>query len=84
MITTSILKSNNGECPLWSVEVSVFGWYRKENGSLWRFLRSECPIIENAQLPLHKQNPKYKLMFCKDRYSCPLYKEFQPEITKDI
>lgn len=84
MVTTSILKSNNGECPLWAVDVSVCGWYRETEGGIWQFLRAECPIIENAKLPLHKQDPRYKLMFCKDKFSCPLYSQFQPKITKGI
>lgn len=84
MVTTSILKSNNGECPLWGVDVSVCGWYRETKSGMWEFLRAECPIIENSQLPRYEQKQEYELMFCKDRFSCPLYTEFQPKITKDI
>lgn len=84
MATTSILKSNNGKCPLWGVDVSVRGWYRKAEDSTWEFIRAECPIVENSTLPRHEQKQEYELMFCKDRLSCPLYKEFQPKITRDI
>ena len=84
MVTTSILKSNNGECPLWGVDVSVCGWYRKSEDGTWEFLRAECPIIENSKLPRHEQKQEYELMFCNDRFNCPLYKEFQPKIAKDI
>ena len=31
------------------------------------------PIIQNAKLPIYKQKQEYKLMFCKDKFSCPLY-----------
>ena len=84
MVMTSILKANSGKCPLWNVDVSVYGWYRESPGGTWEFLRAECPIIENSKLPRHEQKQEYELMFCKDRFSCPLYKEFQPKITKDI
>lgn len=84
MIKTTILKSNSGKCSLWDTDVSVCGWYKETSDDVWEFLRAECPIIENAKLPLYEQNPKYKLMFCKDKYSCPLYSQFQPKITKDI
>lgn len=84
MVTTSILKSNNGRCPLWDVDVSVCGWYKEAGRGVWEFLRAECPIIENAKLPRHEQKQEYELMFCNDRSSCPLYTEFQPKITRDI
>ena len=84
MIMTTILRSNSGECPLWGVAVSVRGWDEEKEKNVWSFLRAECPIIENAKLPLYKQKQEYKLMFCKDAFSCPLYTEFQPKITKDI
>ena len=84
MATVSILKSNTGKCPLWDVDVSVYGWYRETTSGIWEFLRAECPIIENAKLPRDKQEQKYELMFCKDHSACPLYTRFQPKTTKDI
>lgn len=84
MATTTILKTNSGKCPLWDVDVSVCGWYQKAADSAWEFLVAECPIIENAKLPRYEQKQEYELMFCKDRFSCPLYTEFQPKITKYI
>ena len=84
MAIVTILKSNNGKCPLWSVNVSVYGWYRETEDGVWEFLRSECPIIENSKLPRHEQKQEYELMRCKDHFRCPLYTEFQPKITKDI
>ena len=84
MVTKSILRSNNGKCPLWGVDVSVCGWYRETEDGTWVFLRAECPIIENSKLPRHAHEQKYELMFCNDRSTCPLYKEFQPRITEAI
>ncbi len=80
----TILKANSGKCPLWNVDVSVSGWYGEKEPDKWSFLRAECPIIQNSKLPLWKQEQRYKLMFCKDKFSCPLYTQFQPSITKDI
>ena len=59
MIMTTILRSNSGECPLWGVAVSVRGWYEEKEKNVWSFLRAECPIIENAKLPLYKQKQEY-------------------------
>ena len=84
MVTTTILRSNNGKCPLWDVDVSVCGWYREAVSGVWEFLRAECPIIENSKLPRYEQKQEYELMSCNNHCSCPLYKEFQPVITKDI
>ena len=79
----SPLRENCGECPLWGVLVSVPGIYVKIDDSHWKFRRAECPIIQNAKLPIYKQKQEYKLMFCKDKFSCPLYTQFQPSITLD-
>lgn len=49
MATTTILRSNNGKCPLWDVDVSVCGWYREAVSGVWEFLRAECPIIVPAR-----------------------------------
>ena len=84
MATTTILRSNNGKCPLWGVDVSVCGWYREAPSGAWKFLRAECPIIQNSRLPRHEQQQVYELMSCDNYGSRPLYKEFQPVITKDI
>ena len=82
MVTTSILRSNNGKCPLWNVDVAVRGWYRETEDGAWVFLRAECPIIENSKLPRHEQQQKYELMYCNSCSTCHLYQEFQPRITK--
>ncbi len=81
LVTT--FKSNFGECPLWDVDVAVRCWYGEKEPGVWSFLRAECPIIENSKRPLHEQEQQYKLMFCKDKFSCPLYTGFQPTITPD-
>ena len=67
LVTTS--KANCGKCPIWGVDVSVSCWYGEKGNGVWSFLRAECPIIENSKLPLHKQDRRYKLMFCKDKFS---------------
>lgn len=84
MIMTTILRSNSKGMPLWAVAYLCVGGTKEKEKNVWSFLRAECPIIENAKLPLYKQKQEYKLMFCKDAFSCPLYTEFQPKITKDI
>lgn len=81
---TTILEINNGICPLWNVDVSVSGWYGEKEKGTWHFLRAECPIIQNSKLPVWEQEQRYKLMSCKDKFSCPLYTEFQPKVTEDI
>ncbi len=84
MAMISILKANSGKCPLWDVDVSVYGWYKESVPGIWEFLRAECPIIENSKLPRYEQYQKYKFMFCKDYNSCALYTRFQPKTTSDI
>lgn len=84
MVTMSILRSNNGKCPSWDVDVSVRGWYKEAADGSWQFLRAECPIIENSKLPRHEQQQIYECMYCKDPSRCSLYQEFQPRIVKDI
>ena len=79
----SPLRANSGECPLWAVSVTVRGVYGLREDGSWTFLRAECPIIKNARLPIYEQEQQYKLMFCKDEFSCPLYTQFQPSITSD-
>lgn len=78
MYTTIVSKS--GICPKWKVQVSVAGKYAfSENlgeEHLARFMYATCPIVENSRLPLHKQDPKYKLMRCSDESSCPLMEGF--------
>lgn len=80
----TVLRTNSGECPRWGVRVSVRGWYGKQEDGSWRFLRAECPIIENAKKPRYEQDAEYRMMRCQDRYSCPFYTEFQPSTTSDI
>jgi hypothetical protein len=82
MMLKSVLKVNSGECPLWSVNVSVLGWYKEMKENEWEFLHAECPIIENSKLAEWKQKQIYKGMFCKDRFSCPLYTQFQYSIIR--
>lgn len=77
------LKSNSGKCPKWDVSVSVSGLYRQEDRTEWSFVRAECPIIQNSNLPVYDQDPKYKFMSCTDYASCPLYTQFQPSTTSD-
>lgn len=84
MITKSILKCCSGKCPIWGVDVSVYGWYKAVEVGRWVFLRAECPIVENAKLPLWKQNPDYRAMVCSHHSECHLYRSFQPETTPDI
>lgn len=84
MITKSILKCNSGKCPIWGVDVSVYGWYKAAEAGRWVFLRAECPIIENAKLPRWEQNPDYAWMSCKHQQDCPLYRSFQPKTMYDI
>lgn len=83
MMFVSPLRSNYGTCPLWGLQITVTGIYGERADGTWGFLRAECPIIKNSKLPLWKQEPCYKLMFCKDEFSCPLYTQFQPSITSD-
>lgn len=84
MVYKTILKSNQGKCPIWGVDVSILGWYKEANPETWDFANAECPIIENSKLPRYEQKQEYELMSCPDPSSCPLYTEFQPRITKDI
>lgn len=80
----SALKTNSGKCPYWGVSVGVSGFYSDPNDSgCRRFVRAECPIIENAKLPIYDQSEEYKYMRCKDPHSCQLYTRFQPSITSD-
>lgn len=83
MSTDASLTANNGECPLWGVRVAVSGYYRECEGK-WLFMKAVCPIVENSKLPIWEQDEEYKYMFCKDRFSCPLYTQFQDSITSDI
>lgn len=83
MINTTIGAVNHGKCPYWDIDVSVFGWYGEKQSGKWEFLRAECPIVENAKRPMHEQIPEYKLMYCKDKFACPLYTRFQPSTTLD-
>ena len=80
----SVLSANNGSCPVWRVPVSVRGWYRLDNDGHYRFLRAECPIIENSKLPLQEQPEEYRAMFCRQPRDCTLYCGFQPVTTSDI
>lgn len=75
------LKSNCGTCPAWGVPVSVSGVYKQFENGTWSFTRAECPIIQNSKLPVYDQAPEYKYMKCPDPHACPLYTQFQSEIT---
>ena len=76
---------NTGECPCWKVKVSVHGYYGECSDGTWTFLRSKCPILENAKLPIYEQSPKLKYIpMCEDPRLCPLYTQFQPLIISDI
>lgn len=83
MIVSSLC-ANSGDCPLWGVSVSVMGMYGLRPDGRWGFLRAECPIIKNSALPAYDQEERYKYMRCQDKFSCPLYTQFQPSITPDI
>ena len=78
------LKANSGICPCWKVPVVVHGWYKFHAENEWKFWKADCDIIENSKLPRYEQKQEYEMMSCPDPYSCPLYTEFQPMITKDI
>ena len=80
----SYLRVNTGECPIWGVEVSVYGMYGECEDGTWKFLHADCPIIENSKLAIHEQDPKYKMMFCQGKTECPLYTRFQPSTTSAI
>lgn len=82
MYTTIICR--NGICPKWKVAVSISGKYRlSENPGeeyIGRYMLAQCPIVENSRLPLHKQDPKYKLMRCSDESTCPLMNGFPERV----
>lgn len=75
--------ANSGKCPCWGVEIAVIGLYTKGENGDWRFIRQECPIIQNSQLPVYDQDTRYKYMKCAKPSDCPLYTQFQPSITSD-
>lgn len=79
----SVSRINSGKCPCWDVPVCVCGVYGEEPNGCWTFLRAECPIIENAKLPVYDQDERYKYMKCPDSSACSLYTQFQPLITSE-
>ena len=70
-------------CPKYDEKVLLDGNYRYFDDYKARFMSATCPVIENNNLPKHKQRTEYKLMFCRER--CRLLKEFKEiiDIEKD-
>lgn len=82
MYTTII--SKNGICPKWKVQVSISGKYAFSEAPgeeyLARYMTAICPIVANSRLPLHKQDPRYKLMRCNEESNCPLMDAFPARV----
>lgn len=82
MFTTTIGKS--GICPKWKVQVTISGKYALSDKPgeeyIGRYMLARCPIIENSRLPLHEQDPKYKLMRCSNESTCPLMNGFPEHV----
>lgn len=70
-------------CPHWKEEVTLNGKYRlADDTDKATFSHSICPIVENSKLPLHKQDPEFKLMRCpNDDNRCELLDRFKKIIN---
>lgn len=70
-------------CPHWKEKITLSGKYRLVDDTYEAvFLHSTCPIVENSNLPLHKQVPELKLMRCpNDDDRCELLNQFKKNIN---
>lgn len=67
-----------GQCPSWKKDVCISGKYiLNESANKGKFLKAECPILEDLRLPYHKRKLVYReIPYCHNSDKCDLLKDF--------
>ena len=78
--------NNYGKCPTWNIEVCISGKYIiNEVTHKERFIKGECPILQQLKLPFSKREWKYRpYTFCNHEGDCPLLSDFVKELDYQL
>lgn len=74
-MTSALVESKIGSCPVSGIEASLVGTYEKSPDGRRIFMEASCNIFKNAQKPSTEQDPELGTVACEDPSKCPLYLE---------